>query len=198
MHKTFLLIFFLTIIFCANAQNNNVSTVQTDTSLAINNTTKAENESGFAKDVLGDTTINFNDFTLQRDTISALKLKKEYSWTTNIDSFLLAKKMEDSSQSKFVIKQNNGNSFLSSLFNSGILKATMWFIAAALVLFIIYKLFLSEGVFGKRSVKAGINLQTDEEDTSLVNDYGRLKTHAWRDHKTMGSRPRFLLMVRWP
>ena len=180
MHKTFLLIFFLTIIFCAKAQNNSATTT-IDSSLVINNNDKAETITGFAKDVLGDTTINFNDFALQRDTVSALKLKKEYSWTTNIDSFLLAKKNEDSSQSKFVINQNNSNSFLSSLFNSRILKATMWFIAAALVLFIIYKLFLSEGVFGKRSAKAGINLQIDEEDTSLVNDYERLLRKAYDD-----------------
>ena len=181
MHKTFLLIFFLIIIFCAKAQNNSATTTTIDSSLTINNNTTEENESSFAKDVLGDTTINFNDFALQRDTVSALKLKKEYSWTTNIDSFLLAKKKEDSSQSKFVITQNNSNSFLSSLFNSRILKVTMWFIAAALVLFIIYKLFLSEGVFGKRSAKAGINLQIDEEDTSLVNDYERLLRKAYDD-----------------
>jgi len=181
MHKTFLLIFFLTIIFCANAQNNGASTTTIDSSLVINNNDKAETITGFAKDVLGDTTINFNDFALQRDTVSALKLKKEYSWITNIDSFLLAKKKEDSSQSKFVITQNKSNSFLSSLFNSRILKATIWFIAAALVLFIIYKLFLSEAVFGKRSAKAGINFQIDEEDTSLVNDYEKLLRKAYDD-----------------
>lgn len=181
MHKTFLLIFFLTIIFCAKAQNNSATTTTIDSSLVINNNDKVETITGFAKDVLGDTTINFNDFALQRDTVSALKLKKEYSWTTNIDSFLLAKKKEDSSQSKFVITQNNSNSFLSSLFNSRILKATMWFIATALVLFIIYKLFLSEGVFGKRSAKAGINLQIDEEDTSLVNDYEKLLRKVYDD-----------------
>ena len=181
MHKTFLLIFFLTIIFCANAQNNSAPPATIDSSIATNNNNKADAVSGFAKDVLGDTTINFNNFSLQRDTISVIKLKKEYSWTTNIDSFLLAKKKEDSSQSKIVISQNNGSSFLSRLFNSLILKVTMWVIAAVLILFIIYRLFLSEGVFGKRSIKPGINLLSEEEDTSLINDYDELLRKAYNN-----------------
>ncbi len=165
------------------AQNTIVPKTIEDSTFLLNNNEQEENvnSSGFAKEVLSDTSINFSGFSIQRDSISALKLKKEYSWIINIDSFLLAQKKEDSQQSKIVIKQNSGGSFLGSLFNSGILQTMMWVVAAALVFFIIYKLFLSEGVFGKRSVKAGINLQTDEDDSRLINDYEALLRKAYEE-----------------
>ena len=168
-----LILFFFLFAASIHAQNTIVPKTIEDSTFLLNNNEQKENvdSSGFAKDVLSDTSINFSNFSIRRDSISVLKLKKEYSWITNIDSFLLDKKKEDSLQSKIVIKQNSSGSFLGSLFNSGILQAFMWVLAAALMLFIIYKLFLSEGVFGKRSVKTGINLQTDEHDTRLLNDY---------------------------
>jgi hypothetical protein len=181
MRKTTALFLFL-FLFAAsmNGQNNPVPTTIEDSSFLLNNdeAEKNINSSGFAKEVLSDTSISFSDFSVKRDSISAIKLKKEYSWITNIDSFLTVQKKEDSNQSKIVIKQNSGSSFLGSLFNSAILQTVVWIAAATLVLFIIYKLFLSEGVFGRRSVKAGIQI-ADEDDTRLFNDYEVLLRKAY-------------------
>lgn len=184
---TMLKLFFFSIILVGTlssfAQESVVSSQANDTSFTIaeDDELNTKEESDFAKDVLGDTAVNFNDFSIERDTVSAIKLKKDYSWISNIDSFLLAQKKEDSMQSKIVIKQNNGNSFLSNFLNSGILQVLMWIIAASLVLFIIYKLFLSEAVFSRRKTKAGINLQTEELDLHLVNDYNKLLHDAYAD-----------------
>ena len=187
MRKIFLSFFLLVITYCAIAQDNGVVLPSIDTSFTIGEDDESdmEEESEFAKDVLGDTTVNFNDFLISKDSVASLKLKKDYGWIKNIDSFLLAQKKEDGKQAKIVTKQNSGSSFLDNLFNSGILQVIMWVIAAAVVLFIIYKIFLSEAVFGRRNVKAGINLQNDEEDEDLVNDYDQLlrKAHVegnWR------------------
>ena len=180
-------IFFFSIILIGTlssfAQESVVSSQANDSSFTIaeDDELSTKEESDFAKEVLGDTTISFNDFSIQRDTVSAIKLKRDYSWITNIDSFLLAQKMDDNMQSKIVIKQNSGNSFISNFLNSGILQVLMWIIAASLVLFIIYKLFLSEAVFNKRKTKAGINLQTEELDIHLVNDYDKLLNVAYAD-----------------
>ncbi len=183
MHKTTALFLFL-FLFAASmiGQNTPVPTTIKDSSFLLNNdeAEKNINPSGFAKEVLSDTSVSFSDFSIKRDSISAIKLKKEYSWITNIDSFLTAKKKEDSNQSKIVIKQNSGSSFLDSLFNSAILQTVVWIAAAGLVLFIIFKLFLSEGVFGKRSVKPGIQVP-DKVDTRLVNDYEVLLRKAYEE-----------------
>ncbi len=188
MRKIISLFFvFLLLAAFVNAQANVAPGLKEDSTFLLDNSQEDEtsNPSGFAKEVLSDTTINFSDFTIQRDSLVALKLRKEYSWISNIDSFLLAQKKDDSEQAKIVIKQSSGKSFLDSFFNSGILKTIMWVAAAALVLFIIYKLFLSEGLFGRRTVKAGVNVQTDEDDVHLGNDYEKLlrKSYAegnWR------------------
>ena len=181
MRKIFLSFFLLVITHCSIAQDNGVASPFIDTSFTIgeDDESEIEEDSDFAKDVLGDTSVNFNDFLISKDSVAALKLKKDYGWIKNIDSFLLAQKKEDGKQAKIIIKQNSGDSFLSKLFNSGILKVIMWVIAAAVVLFIIYKLFLSEAVFGRRNVKTGINLQNDEEDEDLVNDYDQLLRKAY-------------------
>lgn len=165
-----------------NGQNTPVPKTIEDSTFLPNNddAEKNINSSGFAKEVLSDTSVSFSDFSIKRDSILAIKLKKDYSWITNIDSFLTAQKKEDSNQSKIVVKQNSGSSFLGSLFNSAILQTVVWIAAAVLVLFIIYKLFLSEGVFGRRSEKAGIQL-AGEDDTRLVNDYEVLLRKAYEE-----------------
>lgn len=180
---TALFILFFLVAACVIAQNTVMADTTKDSTFLLNNDKEEEdtNASGFAKDVLADTSINFSDFSIRKDSISTLKLKNEYGWVTNIDSFLIAQKKEDSKQSKMEIKQNSGSSFLSSLFNSGILKAIMGLASAALVLFIIYKFFLSEGLFGRRSAKRGINVETDEDDTRLVKNYNVLLRKAYEE-----------------
>ena len=169
----FLFFVFLLLAAFVDAQSTNAPGVKKDSTFLLDddNDDDTSNSSGFAKEVLSDTTINFSDFTIQNDTLAALKLRHEYRWISNIDSFLLAQKKEDSEQAKIVIKQNSGKSFLNYFFNSGILQTIMWVAVAALILFIIYRLFLSEGLFGIMSAKAGVNVQTDEDDVRLVDDY---------------------------
>ena len=188
MRKTsalFLLMYFFA--FSVIAQNTVLPEIAEDSTYSLDNNDNIESEtsSGFAKEVLSDTSISFSDFSIPKDSITTLKLKKEYSWITNIDSFLLAKKKEADNQSKIVIRQNSGKSFLSNFFNSGILQVFMWLVAVAVVLFIIYKLFLSEGVFARRSVKSNIQINADDNDETLIKDYDVLlrKAHAdgnWR------------------
>ena len=188
MRKTsalFLLMCFFA--FSVLAQNTVLPQIAEDSSYLLDNNDDIETEtsSGFAKEVLSDTSISFSDFSIPKDSITVLKVKKEYGWITNIDSFLLATKKEAENQSKIVIRQNSGKSFLSNFLNSGILQVFMWLIAAAVVVFIIYKLFLNQAVFARRSVKSNIQIKADDNDETLVKDYDVLlrKAHAdgnWR------------------
>lgn len=184
MHKqVFLFIFFSLSIFCASAQRNSAIEKIEDSTFNINTDVEEEedeeNNSGFAEDVKGDTSINFNGLEIRRDSISLWKTKKEYSWIKNIDSFLIDKKKQAEKQTKITVQDNKGSSFLDGLFNSGILQTILWMAAIALLLFIIYKLFLSNAVFGKRSKKAKIEVEQDEEDVTLSNDYDSLLRKAY-------------------
>ena len=184
MRKTvtlFLLMYFFALGVAA--QNAVLPSIHEDSSYIFDNNDNAETEtsSGFAKEVLSDTSISFSEFSIPKDSISALKVKKDYSWINNIDSFLLSQKKEADNESKIVIRQNSGKSFLSNFFNSGILQVFMWLIAAAIILFIIYKLFLSEAFFARRSVKPNIQMKADDNDETLVNDYDALLRKAHVD-----------------
>ncbi len=163
-----------------HAQSDTISYTATDSTYLVDDEEEdTETESGFAKDVLADTSINFNEYVLSKDSIAFWKNKKEYGWINNLDSFLLAKKKEASAQSKLVVNESSGDSFLGNLFNSGVLQMLMWLIAAALVIFIIYRLFLSQGIFGKRSAKAKLQVQEGEEEVLLNYDYDLLINRAY-------------------
>ena len=180
MRKLFFFCFLLGITNCLTAQDNGVGSTSLDTSFTKNDDyLKVEEQGGFAKDVQGDTTVNFNGLSISKDTIAAFKLKKEYRWASNIDSFLVAQKKEAEQQTKIVVRETNGDSFLGKLFNSGILQFLMWLMAASLLLFIVYKLFLSEGLFKKRSAKQKLTVLEPEEDLSLNNDYEKLLRKAY-------------------
>ena len=183
MRKIFLSFFLLGFANCLIAQDNAVAIPPPDTSFTINDEEDGslEDKGGFAKDVKGDSSVNFNDLAISQDTIAALKLKKEYSWTSSIDSFLIDQKKQAEQQTKIVVNETKSNSFLGKLFNSDILQFIMWLMAAALLLFIIYKLFLSEGLFKKRSTRQKINLQEPQEDLSLSNDYEQLLKKAYTE-----------------
>ena len=187
MHKKlFLFLILLFPVFCATAQDIPIPVNDgiEDSTFIINDDNydednNDENETGFAKDVKGDTTINFNGYEISKDSISLWKNKKEYAWIKNLDSFLINKKKQAENQPKITIKENRGSSFLDNVFGSGILQILLWMVAIAFVLFIIYKLFLSQGIFGKQSKKVKVEVQQDEEDVTQANDYDSLLRKAY-------------------
>ncbi|MCY7291515.1 MAG: DUF4129 domain-containing protein [Ferruginibacter sp.] len=180
LKKLVVLLFLQLYIFCASAQESPVIESLQDSTFIINAEEEDdENSSGFAEDVKGDTSIIFNGLEVKKDSINFWKNKKEYSWIKNLDSFLINKKKQAEKQPKISTRENNGNSFFDAVFNSGILQTILWMAAIALLLFIIYKLFLSNAVFSKRSKKANIEIEQDEEDITLANDYDSLLRKAY-------------------
>ncbi len=184
MHKQLFLVLFLSLnILCASAQRNPAIEKIEDSTFNINveegQDEEEENSSGFAEDVKGDTSITFNGFEISKDSVSFWKNKKEYAWIKNLDSFLIDKKKQADKQTKITVRDNKGSSFLDGIFNSGILQTILWMAAIALLLFIIYKLFLSNAVFSKRSKKATVEVDQDEEDVTLTNNYDSLLRKAY-------------------
>lgn len=174
------------------AQNNGY--VQEDSNAIIENAIAeppaetdeetADNRNGtFGEDVLGDTLIYFNNFVLNEDSLTLWKNSKKYAWIKNLDSLLKDRENKNKKQSREVSRQgqnlNDGISATERFFNSTLLKGTLWVLAACFVAFIIFKLFLSKGIFGKPSKKAIAEIVEEEEDHNMDNDFHRLYKKAY-------------------
>jgi hypothetical protein len=195
MHKKIQLLFI--ILFCAaqlQAQNNSYDdTPASDTVFRSHNeptvvennviTTKDYN-STFAEDVLGDTTVYFRDLIISTDSLKSWKENKKYAWINNIDSLLRDKQQKEDEQSEDTMRKgrnlNDGLSGFERFLNSGFLKLLLWLIAGSVVAFIIYRLFLSKGLFGTAGKKAKKVVEEQEEiDNNMESDFEKMQRKAY-------------------
>jgi hypothetical protein len=100
-----------------------------------------------------DTTLYFYAHSLPADSVKKWSKARGLEYMAYIDSLLKAKRKENKqpdNQPRFEAREPG---FLSSIFASGIFEVIMWILAGGFVLFILYRLFLTQGIF-KRTVKA--------------------------------------------
>lgn len=108
-----------------------------------------------------DTTLQFHNLTIHPDSIEALKNSEAFAYVKNLDSLLKAqqekkKPKKENSQAK--------SNFLDNFFSSNVLKILLWGIGILLVLFLLYRLFLEDGIFKKPSAKSKLTLPEVEEE----------------------------------
>jgi hypothetical protein len=137
----------------------------------------------FGAEVLGDTSIYFNDFNLSEDSIMHWKKDKKYAWIKNLDSLLRERENKVKKQTQEISRQGNnlseGLSATERFFNSTFLKIILWALAACFVAFIIFRLFLSKGIFGKASKKVIAEVVQEEDDHNMDNDFHQLYKKAY-------------------
>ena len=109
-----------------------------------------------------DTNLYRNNLDLSFDSIRDWRNAKEYAYTRYLDSLLKNEKKEE-------FKSNSGNGFLSRLFNSDFVSVLLWTLGIFFILFIIYRLFLAEGVFRRKS-KSAKNAEASVEEEILDHD----------------------------
>ena len=178
--RKYLLFSLLVFICCAHtcAQNSDY----TDTSMVvqipqeeISDTITGYDQSS-AREVLEDTTLALRFFSLNKDSARARKNNKEYGWIKDIDSLL--KDDQDRNRSKAQQYETPHISFMERLFSSSIFQVLLWTIAGSLVLYIIYRLFLSKGLFGVSATKAVKEETEEEEETITGKDFNLLMNKA--------------------
>jgi hypothetical protein len=199
MHKK--IIFFFIVNFCVaqlQAQNNSYDdTPVSDTVFrnideqvdapTIEDNTELETKdynSTFAEDVLGDTTVYFRDLMISPDSLKNWKLHKKYAWISNIDSLLRDKQRKEDEQFEDTMRKgrnlSDGLSGFERFLNSGFLQILLWLIAGSVVAFIIYRLFLSKGLFGTAGKKAKVVIQEQEDvDNNMESDFESLQRKAY-------------------
>lgn len=122
-----------------------------------------------------DTTLYWHMLYVPIDSIDNWKKNKWFSYIKNIDSLLKAKKNGVKKNEKTA----SGPGLLDRFFSSGLLKITLWTLAGFFILFIIYRLFLTEGLFTRASRSVSSELpEVDQEKVSGETDFDLLIEQA--------------------
>jgi hypothetical protein len=125
-----------------------------------------------------DTTLYYRDLTNNVDSVAAIKNAKAFGYVKYLDS-LLKEEQEKQKKNKPKEKPNVNLSWLDAFFSSGILHVLLWALAIGFVLFILYKLFLTEGVFRRNTLKSdSINAVVEEEEITAESDFDALIQNA--------------------
>jgi hypothetical protein len=140
--------------------------------------------STFAEDVTQDTTVYFRDLVISADSLKNWKENKKYAWINNIDSLLRDKQQKEDDQDENTMRKgrdlSDGLSGFERFLNSGFLQLLLWVIAGSVVAFIIYRLFLSKGIFGTAGKKAKNMVEEQVEiDNNMESDFESMQRKAY-------------------
>jgi hypothetical protein len=118
-----------------------------------------------------DTILLNNELTLLADSIRILKNSKQFAYAKVMDSLLkeLQKQQVDASN-----MQPEKPSAFELFLSSGITRFIFWTLACFFVLFIIYKLFFTEGFLQRPSARTAVNLLNEDGTDGKGNvDYDK-------------------------
>ena len=137
-----------------------------------------------------DTNLYFHTHFVPADSVEAWRNSKAFAYTKYLDSLLKSqetvgearttsssKKKNSSSSSSSSSSSQSSSSSTDSFFNSPALSVFLWILAACFILFILYKLFLTEGIFKKNRRSSKDEQGTPEVSEEVVtseSDFDRL------------------------
>ena len=120
-----------------------------------------------------DTSLYKNDLNLSYDSIKNWRNLKDYAYTKYLDSLLKNIKQKEPPAPR--------RSIFSNLFNSNIVTVLLWTAAIAFILFILYRLFLAEGVFKRNSKSAKAEAEVAEEIITSESDFDAMIRQAMQN-----------------
>jgi hypothetical protein len=128
--------------------------------------------------IQSDTTLYIRSVHIPADTIRAWK--KELAYINELDSLLHKANEEKKSDetSAPIIDGSGSDSFLQSLLSSPGASVIFWGLAIAFVLFILYKIFLSNGVFSRNVSVKTVNEISEEDKLPDDSDYQSMISKA--------------------
>ena len=119
-----------------------------------------------------DTTVYYNQLEVPADSIKAWKNLKAFGYVSYLDSLLKAQKENKKKAQKY--ETPSGPGALDRLLSSPGLKVILWMLAALFIGFIIYKLFLTEGAFRKKTTASKMAPEVEEEIITQESDFEKL------------------------
>jgi hypothetical protein len=177
MHKFLPILFFSCAVLCAGAQTGR-QPVQDSLQVVDQQISPAGNggDKGSVQQET-DTTLYFNKLSISPDSIIAWKKLQAFEYASYLDSLLRER------QKKQSIRKNedlpSGPGWLDNVFNSPVTRVFFWILAGLFILFILYRLFLTEGMFRKRTSTGNVLApEVTEEHLSGETDFDHLISQA--------------------
>lgn len=128
-----------------------------------------------------DTTLSPNELIIPPDSVAHWKNLKSFEYAKYLDSLLKAKQDKESVQVSSP-PTDTGPSWLDSVFASPATKIFFWTLAGLFILFILYKLFLTEGMFTKKMKKdQSVTPEVTEELLTNESDFDAMISQALRN-----------------
>jgi hypothetical protein len=127
------------------------------------------------KQIVIDTALNYTKLNISPDSVEQWRNLQAFTYVKYLDSLLKAKKentkKKDEEETNYTPPSGNGSSWLDGFLSSGGLQIFLWVLAITFVIFILYKLFLTEGAFRKtpKAVKTNAPDAAEEIITSESN-----------------------------
>ena len=177
MYKAFLTIALFCCIFKTHAQDKRF--VYTDSSLLEGSASTEDTSAGAygntnedqVIDILSDTTLYIGNINIAPDSVIYWKKDERFAYIKNLDSLLKDKQKQDSQHDD---KPGKADSFLIWLLNSAVIRMLFWAIAIFFVSFILYRLFLSSGIFNRNSRSLPVDRKLEDEQNRSASDYDKL------------------------
>ena len=114
-----------------------------------------------------DTSLYRNALDFSYDSVKNWRSEKDYAYAKDLDSLLKNLQKKELKQQTQQAKPDTG--IFSGLLGSGFLQFLLWAVAVCFVLFVLYRLFLTEGVF-KRKAKSAKDAGAVVEEEAITGE----------------------------
>ena len=128
------------------------------------------------KNTIIDSSLQKSQVSIINDSAEALKNTRSFAYAKNLDSILKALQKEQLSQAE---PAKEHISWLERFFFSSFTKVFFWILACLFIVFFLYKLFFTTGVFQRQTATSNVTFIPEEEKHLLATtDYNNLITQA--------------------
>jgi hypothetical protein len=127
-----------------------------------------------------DTTVYYSELVMAKDSVEAWKNLKSFAYVKYLDSLLKVQK-EKTKQEAVTNKEftSRGSSWLDNLLSSSGLQLILWLLAGTFVIFILYKLFITDGALRRNKKTTIANTpEAAEEEITAESDFEKLIMEA--------------------
>ena len=124
-----------------------------------------------------DTLLSFNPLPISADSIRSLKALRPFAYAKYLDSLL----NEEQNKRKPQRAQPSGPSGVDNLLTSPVTRIILWMLAGCFILFILYRLFLAQGIFSRGvKKKEEAEPEVSEDIITSESDFDQLIRQALR------------------
>ena len=182
MHKIISFFIIFSFLFNADSSGQNNSFEYSDT--AIYKVEESKEEKYEVKNYenaihIPDTSLVLSPIRELKDSVENWKKEKSLAYLQGLDSLLAREQAkEDAALNGTLDKAEKGVTFIDKLFGSEFFQIFLWFIAAMALFYILYKLFLSKGLFSKTEKEKNNVEEHPEEDLLQLGNYDKLIQEA--------------------